>query len=81
MHDVRAALYLLRQLAVLKRTDQMAVGVRPIINVQEVVIGLDAEAETESKRYMNSSVRKGSAHCSAGVINGSEEMLSFYTRF
>lgn len=49
VHDVRAALYLLWQLAVLKRPNQMAVGVRPVIDVQEVVIGFDAEAEMESK--------------------------------
>lgn len=49
VHDIRAALYLLWQLAVLKRPNQMAVGVWPIINVQEVVIGLNAEAEMDSK--------------------------------
>lgn len=49
MHDVRAAFYLLWQLAVLKCPNQMTVGVRAIINVQKVIIGLDAEAEMESK--------------------------------
>lgn len=49
MHDVGAALDLLRQLAVLERSNQMAVGVRPVINVEEVVIGLNAETEMESK--------------------------------
>lgn len=49
VHDVRAAFYLLWQLAVLKCPNQMTVGVRAIINVQKVIIGLDAEAEMESK--------------------------------
>lgn len=49
VHDVRAALDLLWQLAVLKRPNQMAVGVRSIINVKEVIIGLNAKAGMESK--------------------------------
>ena len=44
VHDVRAAFDFLRELAVLKRPDQMAIGMRPVINVQEVIVGLDAEA-------------------------------------
>lgn len=45
VHDVRAALHLLGQLAVLKCADQMAVAVRSIVDIQEVIIGLDAETE------------------------------------
>lgn len=45
VHDVRTALHLLRQLAVLKCADQMTVAVRSIVDVKEVIIGLDAETE------------------------------------
>lgn len=53
VHDVRAALYLLWQLAVLKRPNQMTVGMRSIINVKEVVIGLNAEAGKEKRGSVN----------------------------
>lgn len=45
VHDVEAAFDLFRQLAVLKCADQNAVAVRSIIDVQEVIVGLNAKTE------------------------------------
>lgn len=51
VHDVRTAFHLLGQLAVLKCADQVTVAVRPVVDIQEVIIGLDAE--TERERFKN----------------------------
>lgn len=45
VHDVGAAFDLFWQLAVLKCADQMTVAVRSVVDVQEVIVGLDAETE------------------------------------
>lgn len=56
VHGVGAALDALGQLAVLEAADERAVAVRPVVDVQEVVVRLDAEAgeqdrqKTEDKR-------------------------------
>lgn len=44
VHGVGAALDSLGQLAVLEATDQRAVAIRPVVDVQEVVVWLDVEA-------------------------------------
>lgn len=44
VHSVGAALDTLGQLAVLEATDQRTVAIRAVVDVQEVIVGLDAEA-------------------------------------
>lgn len=43
MHKVRDALYLLWKLAILETTNQVTVAVWSVVDIQEVVVGLDAE--------------------------------------
>ena len=43
MHKVRDALYLLWELAVLETTNQVTVAVWSVVDIQEVVVGLDTE--------------------------------------
>lgn len=55
VHGVGAALDPLRKLAVLKATNQRAVAVWAVVDIQEVIVGLNAETrgrdrERESKR-------------------------------
>ena len=49
VHEVGRALHLLGQLAVLEASQQVGVAVGPVVDVQEVIVGLDAEAEREKK--------------------------------
>lgn len=44
VHGVGAALDALGQLAVLEATNQRAVAIRPVVDVQEVVVWLNVEA-------------------------------------
>lgn len=50
VHGVGAALYSFWKLAVLKASDQRAVAVRSIVDIQEVVVGLYAEARRDYQR-------------------------------
>lgn len=50
VHAVRAALDPLGKLAVLEAPDQRAVAVRSIVDIQEVVVGLYAEARRNDQR-------------------------------
>lgn len=45
VHGVRTALYSLREFAVLEASNQGAVAIRAVVDVQEVVVWLDVEAE------------------------------------
>ncbi len=49
VHDVGAAFHLFWQLAVLKCADQMTVAVRSVVDVQEVIVGLNAETERRQR--------------------------------
>lgn len=49
VHEVGGALDLLGKLAVLEAADQVRAAVRPVVDVQEVVVGLDAEAAAETQ--------------------------------
>lgn len=51
VHDVGAAFNLLRQLAVLKCANQMTVAVRSVVDVQEVIVGLNAKTERKHIHY------------------------------
>lgn len=44
VHEVGRALDLLGQFAVLKTADQMGAAVEAVVDVQEIVVGLNAEA-------------------------------------
>ncbi len=50
VHSVGAALYSFWKLAVLKAPDQRAVAVWSIVDIQEVVVGLYAEARINDQR-------------------------------
>lgn len=50
VHGVGAALDALGQLAVLEAADKRAVAVRPVVDVDEVVVGFDAEAGEQTDR-------------------------------
>ena len=52
VHKVGGALDLLGKFAVLKAADQMTVAVRPVVDVQEVIVGLNAKAVV-NKNTMN----------------------------
>lgn len=52
MHGVRTALYSLWEFAVLEASNQGAVAIRAVVDVQEVIVWLDVEAEgMEGKRF------------------------------
>lgn len=51
VHRVGAALDALGQLAVLEATNQRAVAVRAVIDVQEVVVWLNVEAGGRGKKW------------------------------
>lgn len=53
VHEVGRALDLLGEFAVLKTADQMGAAVEAVVDVQEVVVGLDAEAAMLQKRPGN----------------------------
>lgn len=44
VHEVGSALDLLREFAVLKTADQLGAAVEAVVDVQEIVVGLNAEA-------------------------------------
>lgn len=50
VHEVGGALDLLGQLAVLEAADEVGGAVGPVVDVQEVVVGLDAEADTREEQ-------------------------------
>lgn len=50
VHEVGRALDLLREFAVLKTADQMGAAVEAVVDVQEIIVGLNAEAVTSSKK-------------------------------
>lgn len=51
VHEVGSALNLLWKFAVLETANQMSAAVWPIVDVQEIIVGLDTEAVTsESDR-------------------------------
>lgn len=53
VHEVGSALNLLRKFTVLKTANQMSAAVWPIIDVQEIIVGLNAEAvASERNRQM-----------------------------
>lgn len=59
MHGVRAALYSLREFAVLEASNQRAVAIRAIVDVQEVVVWLDVEAEEmEGRRFLGAEAKR-----------------------
>lgn len=49
VHEVGSALNLLRKFTVLKTANQMSAAVWPIVDIQEIIVGLNTEAVT-SKR-------------------------------
>lgn len=52
VHGVRTAFYPLREFAVLEASNQGAVAIRAVVDIQEVVVWLDVEAEgMEGKRF------------------------------
>lgn len=58
VHEVGCALNLLREFAVLKTADQMGAAIEAIVDVQEIVVGLDAEAVMSYKNNRNQLKRK-----------------------
>lgn len=46
IHKVGSALNLLRKFTVLKTANQMSAAVWPIIDIQEIIVGLNTEAVT-----------------------------------
>lgn len=50
VHEVGRALDLLREFAVLETADQMGAAVEAVVDVQEIVVGFDAEAAISYKR-------------------------------
>lgn len=49
VHEVGSALNLLRKFTVLETANQMSAAVWPIVDIQEIIVGLNTEAVT-SKR-------------------------------
>lgn len=59
VHGVRAALYSLREFAVLEASNQRAVAIRAVVDVQEVVVWLDVEAEEmEGRRFLGAEAKR-----------------------
>lgn len=50
VHEVGRALYLLRKFTILKTANQMSAAVGPIVDIQEIIVGLNAEAVTSQKK-------------------------------
>lgn len=50
VHEVGRALDLLREFAVLKTADQLGAAVEAVVDVQEIVVGLNAEAVKSKKK-------------------------------
>lgn len=53
VHEVGRALYLLRKFTILKTANQMSAAVGPIVDIQEIIVGLNAEAVTSQKKETN----------------------------
>lgn len=59
MHGVRTTLYSLREFAVLEASNQRAVAIWAVVDVQEVVVWLDVEAEgMEGKRFLGAESKR-----------------------
>lgn len=63
VHEVGRALDLLRKFAVLKTADQMGAAVEAIVDVQEIVVGLDAEAVKSYKKNKKPIKKKSVVFC------------------
>lgn len=49
VHEVGGALNLLRKFTVLETANQMSTAVWPVVDIQEVIVGLNAEAVTSER--------------------------------
>lgn len=49
VHEVGSALNLLRKFTVLETANQMSAAVWPIVDIQEIIVGLNAEAVTSER--------------------------------
>lgn len=59
VHGVGTALYPLREFAVLEASNQRAVAIRAVVDVQEVVVWLDVKAEEmERKRLLRAESKR-----------------------
>lgn len=58
VHEVGRALDLLREFAVLKTADQLGAAVEAVVDVQEIVVGLNAEAVKSKNKTGNQLKRK-----------------------
>lgn len=58
VHEVGRALDLLGEFAVLKTADQMGAAVEAVVDVQEIVVGLNAEAVASDKKKREPIKRK-----------------------
>lgn len=49
VHEVGSALYLLRKFTILETANQMSAAVWPIVDIQEIIVGLNTEAVTSER--------------------------------
>lgn len=49
VHEVGSALYLLRKFTVLETANQMSAAVWPIVDIQEIIVGLNTKAVTSER--------------------------------
>lgn len=49
VHEVGSALNLLRKFTVLETANQMSTAVWPIVDIQEIIVGLNTEAVTSER--------------------------------
>lgn len=73
VHEVGRALDLLREFAVLKTADQMGAAVEAVVDVQEIVVGLDAEAATSYKKDRKPIKKKTVVFCK--ILNTSADWV------
>lgn len=50
VHEVGRALNLLRKFTILETANQMSAAVGPIVDIQEIIVGLNTEAVTSQKK-------------------------------
>lgn len=63
VHEVGRALDLLREFAVLKTADQLGAAVEAVVDVQEIVVGLNAEAVKRKEKNRKPIKKKTVVFC------------------
>lgn len=53
VHEVGCALNLLRKFTILETANQMRAAVVPIVDIDEIIVGLNTEAATRQKKEAN----------------------------